>query len=381
MLTKLKDVEWSWVDQPQHLFEVAEELASEDILAVDTESNSLYAYQEQVCLIQFSTRHKDYLIDTMALPDLSALQPIFNSPKILKVFHAAEYDLICLFRDYQFRFNNLFDTMIAARTLGLKSVGLGALLETYFNIQVEKKYQRANWGKRPLNPEMLAYARMDSRYLIPLQEKLRQALKKSNRWDLALEDFRRLIVGIEDTTESNTTDFWKVHGARDLKPAKAAVLKSLYEFREAQAEVQNKPAFKVFSSQALIKIADACPRDRQALADLPGIHQHTLNRYGRGLIQAVETGMAAKPEYPPHHQRPENAVLERIEALREWRKLIGRKLSVPSDVILPRDVLNRIAWADPENTSELQQEMHDVPHRFERFGKDIIQVIKQQETK
>ena len=380
MLTKLNDVEWSWVNQPQHLLKVAEELASEDILAVDTESNSLYAYQEQVCLIQFSTKNKDFLIDTMALPDISVLQPIFNSSKILKVFHAAEYDLICLFRDYGFRFNNLFDTMIAARTLGLKSIGLGALLETYFNVQVEKKYQRANWGKRPLNPEMLSYARMDSRFLIPLQEKLRLALKSTDRWELALEDFRRLTVGIEDTTESNTTDFWKIHGARDLNPVNAAVLKYLYEFREAQAASQNKPPFKVLSNQALINIAEACPRERQTLSNLPGIHHHTINRYGKGLIQAVETGMAGKPEHPPHYQRPENAVLERIEALREWRKLAGRRLGVPSDVILPRDVLNRIAWADPKKPAELQQEMYDVPHRFERFGQDILQELKQQET-
>ena len=123
MVTQLKNTELVWVDQPQKLREVVDELAQQEILAVDTESNSLYAYQEQVCLIQFSTREKDILVDTLALPDLSSLGPIFSSEVILKVFHAAEYDLICLFRDYGFKFNFLFDTMIAARTLGVQRAG------------------------------------------------------------------------------------------------------------------------------------------------------------------------------------------------------------------------------------------------------------------
>ncbi len=234
-------------------------MAAEDILAVDTESNSLYVYQEQVCLIQFSTRDKDILIDTLALPDLSPLENIFATEKILKVFHAAEYDLICLFRDYGFQFDFLFDTMIAARTLGYTRIGLGALLEKYFGIQMEKKYQRANWGKRPVKPEMLAYARLDSHYLIPLQEILRKELEESGRWELALEDFRRATQGIQDTTESSEEDFWKLRGARDMSPEKAAILKSLYQFRETQAEAQNRPPFKVISNQALVDIALPAP--------------------------------------------------------------------------------------------------------------------------
>jgi len=125
MLEILKQTELIWVDHPQKLREVTEELSAQDIIAVDTESNSLYAYQEQVCLIQFSTREKDILVDTLALPDLSVLGPVFQSDKIMKVFHAAEYDLICLFRDYGFQFKFLFDTMIAARTLGYQKIGLG----------------------------------------------------------------------------------------------------------------------------------------------------------------------------------------------------------------------------------------------------------------
>lgn len=370
------NTELVWVDQPQKLRLAADQLAAEDILAVDTESNSLYAYREQVCLIQFSTRRKDYLVDALVLPDLSPLAEIFSTDRILKVFHAAEYDLICLFRDYGFRFNYLFDTMIAARILGYQKTGLGSLLEHFFSLRVDKKYQRANWGKRPLKPEMLDYARLDSRYLIPIQDRLRAELIKAGLWELALEDFRRLTQGIEDTTETNQDDFWKLHGARDLSPEKAAVLKSLYQFRETTAKAQNCPPFKVISHQALVELAEACPTQHADLLKLSALHENQARRYGRGLLSAIQAGKQAPPIHPPNHTRPHNSVLARIDALQEWRKHTGQDLGVPSDVVLPRDVLNRIAWANPGDLAELEAHMGDVPYRFNRFGQEILAIIK-----
>ena len=374
----LENTELVWVDQPGQLLQIAKELASEKIIAVDTESNSLYAYKEQVCLVQFSSPTKDYLVDTLALQDLSPLANIFSSDHILKVFHAAEYDLICLFRDYGFKFSNLFDTMIAARVLGYDGVGLGALIEKFFNIKINKKYQRANWGQRPLKPDMLEYARQDSHYLISIQKRLRTELERKERLELAYEDFIRLTQGIEDTTESCEDDFWKLHGARELSPEKAAVLKSLYEYRESLAEAQDRPPFKVMSHQALIEIAETCPTRCTDLYKLSALHENQAKRYGRGLLEAIREGKQSPPEYPPNnHTRPCNSTLERMEELQEWRKHTAQKMGVPSDVILPREIICRVAKANPGSMSELQVKMWDVPYRFIHFGDEILSIIKQ----
>ena len=379
MVTSLTHTELVWVDHPLKLQQVAEELSSQNIIAVDTESNSLYAYQEQVCLIQFSTTKKDYLIDTVALRDLSPLEPIFRSVSILKVFHAAEYDLICLFRDFGFRFNFLFDTMIAARTLGYPKIGLGDLLAQTFDLNLDKKYQRANWGKRPLKDEMLAYARLDSHFLIPLQEKLREELKRSDRWDLALEDFRRLTKGIEDTTESHITDFWKLPGAHKLDPRNAAVLKSVYQYRETQAKAQNRPTFKVISHRALVSIAEECPHQARELEQCHSMNKKLVGRYGRGLLKAVRHGLKCPPEHPPPCHHLKNSTLKRVEALRDWRKRVGREMQVPSDIVLPRDVLNRIACANPQDINSLADQMWDVPYRFDRFGQAILLTVQKEQ--
>jgi len=157
-------------------------LAEHPVVAVDTESNSLHAYRERVCLIQFSTPAADYIVDPIRLLDLNTLAPFFANPDQQKVFHAAEYDLICLGRDYRFAFTNIFDTMSAARTLGWPQVGLAAILGTQFGVTMSKKHQRADWKRRPLTPEQLDYARFDTHYLVALRDKQLEALTASGQW-------------------------------------------------------------------------------------------------------------------------------------------------------------------------------------------------------
>ncbi len=147
-----------WVDSVPALERMVVDLQKYPMLGVDTESNSLHAYQERVCLIQFSTHSTDYLLDPFPFENLDLLAPLFANPSIEKIFHAAEYDVICLKRDYGFTFTNLFDTMLAARILGMQAVGLASILEAEFGISVDKKYQRANWGKRPIAQALREYA-------------------------------------------------------------------------------------------------------------------------------------------------------------------------------------------------------------------------------
>ncbi len=186
---------------------------------MDTESNSLHAYRERVCLIQFSTPTDDYLVDAIALPDLSSLAPIFANPDQQKIFHAAEYDVLCLGRDYRFTFSNLFDTMSAARTLGWPQVGLAAILESRFGVTLNKAYQKADWARRPLTPEQIDYARHDTHYLAALRDLQVRELNAAGHWEEAQEDFARLArlpAGVSATTDPMT--FWRVKGACDLPP-------------------------------------------------------------------------------------------------------------------------------------------------------------------
>ena len=362
------------ITKPSGLKRLARILSDQPILAVDTESNSLFAYHEQVCLIQFSTRDADYLVDPLALADLSLLKPIFADRHIHKVFHAAEYDLLCMKRDFGFVFTNLFDTMLAARILGRKEVGLGSILETDFNLQVDKRHQRANWGQRPLPDYLLDYARQDTHYLIPLQQMFERQLDEKGLLPLAREDFNRLCR-VEANPENGKTDCWRVNGVHQLSPQQIAVLQELCLYRDEVARIRNRPLFKVISDSTLVAIAGTCPRNENELKALPGMTHHQLNRHAKALLQAVQRGLKAKPIHPPRNIRPDDRYLARVEALKQWRKQKARELEVESDIVLPRDLLHQLASRNPLEPKALAVCLSDVPWRRGRYGDEILKVL------
>jgi ribonuclease D len=364
------------ITRPGPLRNLVDRLERERILAVDTESNSLYAYREQVCLIQFSTPNEDILVDPLALDDLSPLAPLFADPKIEKVFHAAEYDLITLKRDFGFRFENLFDTMMAARILGWEEVGLGSILKAEFGVQLDKRFQRANWGQRPLPRELLSYARLDTRYLIALRGRLQQELQEKGLLALANEDFGRLRHVNGRSPENQPDACWRVSGSYDLSGQEAAVLQELCRYRDQVARSLNRPLFKVIGDRALLGIAKVAPGDVRDLNRSGLLSPRQLQRHGEALVRAVRRGLKAEPIYPPRSPRPEDAYLGRLDALREWRKRKGRDLGVSSDVVIPRDLMYTLVEENPQDADTLAQVMKDVPWRLDRFGDEILAVLE-----
>jgi ribonuclease D len=365
-----------WIATPQALQKITAAIATEPLLAIDTESNSLFAYRERVCLVQVSTPSTDYLIDTLALDDLSSLAMVFANPQQQKIFHAAEYDVICLKRDYGFTFGNLFDTMIAARILAELQVGLGSLLSTYFGIELDKKYQRANWGRRPLPAAMLDYARMDTHYLFVLKSMLEEKLKTQGLWELALEDFALVCKASQSTSETNGNSCWKVAGNNRLNSRETALLHAVCAYRDRQAQKLDLPHFKVLSNQLLVELSRAAPHTMQELMSVPGMAASLAKRHGSGLLRAIEEGEQAQPLTRPSHKRPEKATMDRLKVLHEWRKELAKELKVESDVVLPREFMERIAGSNPGSMAELKQLMAEIPWRYRNFGKAILKRMK-----
>ncbi len=363
------------ITRPPALYRLARELLREPIVAVDTESNSLYAYREQVCLVQFSTPQTDFLVDPLALEDLSPLGRVFADEGIEKVFHAAEYDVICLKRDFGFEFSNLFDTMVAARILGRGAVGLGSMLEEAFGVKLNKRFQRANWGARPLSAELMSYARLDTHYLIQLRDRLMAELLEENLWNLAQEDFNRLTQVNGRSNGNETASCWRVAGAYDLHPQKASVLQHLCDYRDQVARRQNRPLFKVMGDKTLISIASSLPESREQLREIPGMNQRQIEKHGEGVLEAVREGLQDKPISPPHNPRPADDYLERLEQLKDWRKRTARKLGVESDVVLPRDLLLAIVERNPGRRSDLAEVLEGAPWRLEHYGDQILEML------
>jgi len=355
---------------------LVKELSRQPLVAVDTEANSLYAYRERVCLIQFSIPGSDYLVDPLALDDLSPLGQIFDHPEIEKIFHAAEYDLIVLKRDFDFSFTRLFDTMIAARILGWKSVGLNSILQSKFDVVVNKKYQRANWGQRPLPSEMLSYAQLDTHFLIPLRDRFKAHLESRGRWELAREDFRRVSIVDASHFDPKPVDCWRINGVQDLSSQQVAVLQELCQFRNRKAQEMDRPLFKVVSNKLLVNIAAALPNSLNALERVPGVSQKQVRWVGKELLAAVQRGLHKKPPPQPKKKRPSDEYLNRVDILRAWRKATAQKFDVESDVVLPKDLLYILADQNPQTPREMDGILETVPWRLARFGEEIFDLLR-----
>jgi ribonuclease D len=353
------------------------DLASCAVVAVDTESNSLHAYRERVCLIQFSTPAADYIVDPITLPDLRPLAPLFANPDQQKVFHAAEYDLVCLRRDYHFEIANIFDTMSAARTLGWPQVGLAAILDTHFGVQMNKKYQRADWKRRPLTLEQLGYARLDTHYLVALRDRQLRALTESGHWPEAHEEFERLagLCGGSDNAGPNQAAFWRVKGSRDLTPVAAAILQALFAYREQQAERMDRPPFKVMSEATLLELARRAPRHAGDLLGVPGMTPEQTHRHAHGLLDAIHRGLQAPAQRAPHADRESDDVRDRYDRLHMWRKDRARARGVESDVILPRTALWDLARRRPRTHGELAHITDFGPWRRAAYGEEILALL------
>jgi ribonuclease D len=362
-----------WIASPAALNRLAGELARQPRLAVDTESNSLHAFREQVCLIQFSTPEADYLVDPLRLEDLSPLAPLFADPQIEKTFHAAEYDIITLKRDFAFTFANIFDTMQAARILGYKMVGLDTILAERFGVIVNKRYQKADWGRRPLLPDLSNYARLDTHYLLALRDSLQIELEEADRWRLAREEFVRLCQ-VDGRAENGAAAWQRISGTQAFTERQLTILQELCLWREAQARRMDRPVFKVIGDKALVRVAEAAPLRYDQL-ETAGLSMRQAHLYASGVIEAVRRGMRARPVRRPTPSRRDEACVRRLDALRQWRKAAARRLGVESDVVLPRSFMQAIAERNPKDRASLAEAMPDSPWRLEKYGGKILELL------
>ncbi len=378
-----------WVATPAALNSLQEDLARETLVAVDTESDSLFSYFEKVCLVQISTRETDYVVDPLAFSrakngadasGLTVLAPLFADEKIEKVFHAAEYDIICLKRDYGFEFKNIFDTMIAARILGWKNVGLGNILQERFGVTLNKKMQRADWGRRPLTAEQIAYAREDTHYLLALRDLQIEELRPLDRLEEAREEFDRLTRVQAAARRFDPDAYWNITGARDLDRIGLGILRELFRFRDAQARKEDRPPFKVLLDSALLRVAVQRPANLRDLARV-GVSAYVAQRYGRSIIDAVARGRAAPQTSALHpHSRGQpsldNGARIRYGKLKEWRKKRAAARGVEPDVIVSNDVLFAAARKNPRTLDALVAVSDLGPWKARTYGEEILGVLR-----
>jgi len=257
-------------------------------IAVDTESNSYYAYFNRICLIQVSADERDYIIDPFSVGNIEALGDIFSDAGIEKIFHAAPNDIAGLKRDFKFKVNNVFDTSIAAKMLGYKQLGLASILLEHFGISLDKKWQRYDWGRRPLRDEQIEYARFDTHFLIPLRHRLVAELEEKELLNAAREAFEKLCLQEVSEKHFRPGDFLHIYGAQSLDATGKRVLKALYLFREKEARRRDRAPFRILTNETLVRLALQRPKSIRDFTKIKGIPRtYTSSRAAMPLLELI----------------------------------------------------------------------------------------------
>ena len=361
------------ITDQKSLDELVERLSRETVLAFDLEADSLHHYTEKVCLIQVSSASEDRLIDPLAPIDVRVLAPIFANPAIKKIFHGADYDMRSLYRDFGIEVVNLFDTMVASQFLGESEFGLAALLKKRFGVELDKRYQKADWSKRPFSQEMLEYAMKDTSLLIELYCQLESELRQKGRlaW---VEEESELVAGVRSASREGELMCLRFKSANKMKPRELAVLEELLRFRDEKARLADVPPFRILSNDLLRELAEKQPRSNFELVGIHTMSSKLIERLGRGLLQAVAAGLATPQDKLPQMQSGRRPVLdrvqdERVKRLKVWREAKSAQLGLGIGLVANNTLLEALAEPGSPQATLLKR------WQREAFGDELASLI------
>jgi len=368
------------VEKYPDLYRIGAGLQKEEAIGVDLEADSMFHYQERVCLVQISTRTQNILVDPLAVKDLSPLTPVFADSRVRKVFHGADYDIRSLYRDFGIEVHSLFDTEIAARFLGFRQSGLASLLRHMFGLIIEKKYQKRDWSQRPLPPPMCVYAAQDSCRLLALSRLFEKKLRTKGLL-FCVEEECEALSKVRPTPREESPLFLKFKGAGKLDSRSLAVLEALLQFRDDVARRRDLPPFKIVGNLPLLEMAQKKPVTPSKLMALRGLSPKQVKSLGQPLLERIRAALnlpeEALPTYP-RKPRPayDHKVIRRVKALREWREHRASSLGIDSALTLSNAQIRALALENPDHPHALEQMTEIKNWQKHLFGPEICALLK-----
>lgn len=322
------------------LEELLDRLSDLPVIAFDTEADSLHCYFEKLCLIQISTPDEHVLVDPLSDVPMQPLLDALAEKRV--VFHGADYDLRLLRRVGTFEPREIFDTMIASRLCGVDQLGLAALVEKHFGVKLSKSSQKANWARRPLPPEMIEYAMNDTRYLLPLAERIEAEVRRLGRWEWFEESRDRMVASSREVRERDEKTVWQISGYAKLGPRAQSILRVLWFWRDSEARAWNRPPFHVMGNEDLLRVSEC------AAAGKPFNTPRMANRRRRSFEVALALALQVpEAEWPrmerKRGKRRTNEQVRRFDELKAVRDRVAVELGIDPAIVASRGGLEAVS--------------------------------------
>ncbi len=370
-----------YLDQVPEVDRFLTEISNVKELALDTEGASFHRFLDRIYLLQISTREQSAIIDPLPIGSPAKLGQLLESKNVEVVFHDADYDLRLLHQDYGWHATNIFDTRVASQLLGIKSFGLAALLEQYFQVKLDKKHQRADWSMRPLTPDMLAYAAEDTRYLLQLKDLMKAELKRRGRMHWAEEEFARL-EGTRWDAEDSMEGFLRIKGARDLSRRELAVLREVANWRNSVAAQLDRATFRVIGNEVLLEIARRAPKSSSELSTIKGMPKGMIERAGADIVAAIRRGTDALeadlPKFPKGQRwNKDRDFDDKVARLKAVRDAAAARLELDPGVLCSRERLENVARSGAKTIQDLAAVPDLRRWQIEEMGEGFVRALQQ----
>lgn len=371
------------IEEPGQADRLARALSAGQPVALDCEAAGFHRYTDRLCLVQLTTADgTDFIVDPLAVDAAEMLGPTLEDPAVDVLMHGADFDVRLLERDLGIHLRGLFDTQVAAALLGEPALGLAALLERYLGVTLSKKYQRADWAKRPLPEAMLDYAASDTRYLHRLVALVRDRLESEGRMSWAEEEFRAL-ENVRFEPETDQDPVVRVKGARGLEPRVVAALREALVWRDEVAREQDRAPFRVAQDQVLMEIAAERPGSVEALANMKGMSSRLARESGRDLVNRLERLDTLPAEdleaYPPPQRNGPGRPPPEVEALAERLKTVRNQraeaLGLDRGALVSNALLLEIAREAPRTIDALTRLPGMKRWQVEALGPGLMEVL------
>ena len=367
---------YTLIERSEALEEISRRWAEAPVLGLDTEFVRTNTFFHKLGLIQVSDGRTSWLIDPLAVRDLSPLAEVFRSSGV-KVLHSASEDIEVFYRFLGALPAPLFDTQIAGAFAGAGSfLSYQKLVAAYLGTELAKEETRTDWMARPLSAAQLAYAAEDVAFLVPLYERLRRDLESLGRLSWAIED-SAVLLDTSRFEEETETAYLRVKGAGRLDRRQLAALRTLASWREREARRRDLPRSFVLREDLLLALAARRPQNLRDLQRLPAFDPRQAARDGALWLQLVEQAESlAEAELPPRIAgKPFSPGARQLEnRLRERVRKKAAALGVAPEILAPRRILDAllrltVSKADPRLPRELQG------WRREVIGEDLLQEV------
>jgi ribonuclease D len=362
-----------YIDTPEQLATLCEQIKKEPWLALDTEFLREKTYYPKFCLLQIATPEWVACIDPIALPQLELLFDAIYNPAIVKVFHSCRQDLEIFFQWTGKLPSPIFDTQVAAPLLGFQdNPGYAMLVSSLLSVNLNKAHTRADWSKRPLTEAELEYAADDVIYLCQIYQIMVQKLTALDRIDWLKNDFAELTNPALYKVDPETAWF-KIKGKNKLTGKQLSIIQTLAQWREKIAQAEDRPKSWLLRDELLFDLAKLQPETVQELANVRGINERSVNRYGKELCQLIT---AAKNRSPiPLHEKDRSAKkTQQEEAILDILTALVR-------VRAEENALNPTILASRKDLEELLSNGDDecpLLHgwRYTMAGKELVGLLK-----